>query len=63
MEKARDDEDLLQEIEPFQQRMRAQHSRWKKRLIGMGGEENSAPYIKKPSFKRSKSAPVGFGGT
>ena len=61
--RASDDDELLQEIEPFQKRMRAQHPRWKKRLIGMGGQKNSAPYNTKPSFKRSKSAPAGFGGS
>jgi hypothetical protein len=63
VERVGDNEDLLQEIEPFQKRMRAQHPRWKKRLIGMGGQKNSAPYSSKPSFKRSKSAPAGFGGS
>ena len=58
-----DNEDLLQEIEPFQKRMRAQHPRWKKRLIGMGGQKNTSPYNTKPSMKRGKNAPVGFGGS
>ena len=39
------------------------HTRKKKRLIGKGGQANSAPYTKKPSYKRSKSAPPGFGGS
>jgi hypothetical protein len=56
-------EEVIQEIEPYQKRMRELHPRWKKRLIGMGGQKNSAPYNTKPSFKRSKSAPAGFGGS
>jgi len=63
VERVGDNEDLLQEIEPFQKRMRAQHPRWKKRLIGMGGQKNTPPYSTKPSYKRSKSAPAGFGGS
>ena len=63
VERAADNEELLQEIEPYQRRMRAQHPRWKKRLIGMGGQKNAPPFSKKPSMKRGKNSPVGFGGT
>ena len=49
--------------EDYQQSVKKGHSSAKKRLIGMGDEPNSAPYVKKPSYKRSKSAPVGFGGS
>jgi hypothetical protein len=38
------------------------HERKKKRLIGKGAQPNSAPYSEKPSYKRAKSAPPGFGG-
>jgi|TARA_R110002020_G_scaffold6878_9_gene29184 hypothetical protein len=33
------------------------HSRKKRRLIGKGGQKNTAPYSEKPSMKRAKSAP------
>jgi len=33
------------------------HSRKKKRLIGKGGQKNTPPYVSRPSYKRSKSAP------
>tara|TARA_R110000744_G_scaffold5421_11_gene19203 strand:+ start:4173 stop:5168 length:996 start_codon:yes stop_codon:yes gene_type:complete len=56
------DEEILQEIEPYQKRMRAQHPRWKKRLIGGGGQANTAPFTKKPSGSRAKSAPPGAVG-
>tara|TARA_R110002020_G_scaffold200272_4_gene402411 strand:- start:1009 stop:1944 length:936 start_codon:yes stop_codon:yes gene_type:complete len=47
--------------EDYQQDVKKSYSKRKKRLIGGGDEPNSAPYTKKPSYKRSKSAPVGFG--
>jgi predicted nucleotidyltransferase len=53
----------LNEEESFQRRVKQRHYLQKKRLIGLGGEKNSSPYIKKPSYKRSKSAPAGFGGS
>ncbi len=56
------DEAVLTEVEEFQQAVKARHAKMKKRLIGMGGVKNTSPYIKKPSYKRSKSAPAGFGG-
>jgi hypothetical protein len=57
------DESVITEIGDFQNAVAARHAGMKKRLIGLGGEANSAPYIKKPSYKRSKSAPAGFGGS
>ena len=63
VERVGDNEEILHEIEPYQKRMRAKHPRWKKRLIGMGGQKNTPPYSTKPSFKRSKNSPVGFGGS
>jgi len=38
------------------------HPRKKKRLIGKGAQPNTPPYSDKPSYKRAKSAPAGFGG-
>jgi len=49
--------------EDFQQDVKRGHSRHKKRLIGLGGNKNVPPYTKRPGFKRSKSAPPGFGGS
>ena len=47
----------------FQRRMKQRHYIRKKALLGFGGQKNTSPYIKKPSYKRSKSAPAGFGGS
>jgi len=52
----------LLEIEPFQRKVKNRHNRMKKRLIGHGKQKNSPPFTKKPSYKRGKSAPPGFGG-
>tara|TARA_R110000824_G_scaffold38617_1_gene117846 strand:- start:1158 stop:1439 length:282 start_codon:yes stop_codon:yes gene_type:complete len=52
----------ITEEEEFQQSVKKQHPNMKQKLIGGGDEPNSPPYTKKPSYKRSKSAPVGFGG-
>ena len=60
------DEFVLKEIEKFQKLVKRKHSRMKRRLIGRGKVSTSAggsPYTKKPSFKRSKSAPAGAGGS
>jgi len=54
---------VLKEVEKYQRKVRARHNKMKKRLIGMGGAKNTTPYVKKPSMKRSKSAPAGFGGS
>lgn len=48
---------LLEQSEPFQRKMKAKHSRMKKRVIGHGGQSNTPPYSEKPSMERSKSAP------
>ncbi len=48
---------LLEQNEPFQRKMKAKHSRMKKRVIGYGGQSNTPPYSVKPSMQRSKSAP------
>ena len=51
----------LNELERYQRKIRRGHRRMKRRLIGFGGI--STPYFSKPSYKRSKSAPPGFGGS
>jgi len=48
---------LIEQGEPFQKKMKAKHSRLKKRVIGHGGQQNTPPYSEKPSMERSKSAP------
>ena len=52
---------IISEIEDFQKKMIKKHSAGKKRLLSLGGQANSSPYTDKPSMKRSKSAPPGFG--
>ena len=54
--------DRIQEEEKFQKRVKKKHSRNKKGLISFGGQKNSPPFTKKPSTKRGKSAPAGYGG-
>jgi len=53
----------LDEIGKFQKRMRAKHNRLKRLNIGHGKQKPGVAYPKKPNYKRSKSAPPGFGGT
>jgi len=55
--------DLLMEVEKFQKKMYKNHAKMKKRLVGLGGNKTTgAKGLKKVKiFKRSKSAPVGFG--
>lgn len=48
---------LTEQTEPFQKKMKAKHSRLKKRVIGHGGQKNTPPFTQKPSMERSKSAP------
>jgi len=55
--------DALLEEEGYQRRVKQRHYLMKKKLIGLGGEKNTSPYVKKPSYKRSKSAPAGLGGS
>ncbi len=57
------DEAVITEVGEFQRAVRARHMGMKKRLIGLGGAKNTTPYTSKPSYKRSKSAPAGFGGS
>jgi hypothetical protein len=51
----------IKEVEPYQKEMKKKHPKWKKMTIGMGGNKSTGggPYTKKPSMKRSKSAPPG----
>jgi len=53
----------LDEIEKFQKKVKRRHSRMKKRLISFGSQKTGVAYPNKPSYKRSKSAPPGFGGS
>jgi len=48
---------LAEQTEPYQRKMKAKHSRLKKRVIGHGGQKAGSPYSEKPSMERSKSAP------
>jgi len=56
--------DDLQEEGRFQRKVKKKHRRMKFRLIGKGkNKHNVGNKMKKPSYKRSKSAPPGAGGT
>lgn len=48
--------------EPFQKAVKKGHKKMKIRLIGLGGGKNTSG-TRRPSYKRSKSAPPGFGGS
>lgn len=48
---------ILSEMEAFQKKVKDKHPRLKNRVVGRGGQANTAPYSKKPSLKRGKSAP------
>jgi hypothetical protein len=50
-------DNFIKEEEPFQDAVKAKHTAGKKRLVGLGGNQNEDPYSEKPNFKRSKSAP------
>jgi hypothetical protein len=47
----------------YQNAVKKRHPGMKKRLIKHGNQPTGDPYDVKPSFKRSKSAPPGFGGS
>lgn len=54
----------LQEKEQFfQKKVKKRHKSMKKKIISRGKGKNEPPYTKKPSLKRSKSAPAGAGGS
>ena len=52
---------ILSEVEEFQKKMARLNDKSKKRLLTKGRQPNTSPYTIKPSLKRSKSAPPGFG--
>tara|TARA_R110002110_G_scaffold264440_1_gene480198 strand:+ start:758 stop:1699 length:942 start_codon:yes stop_codon:yes gene_type:complete len=52
----------LEEEAKFQERAKKRHARMKRGLIGLGKQKNTPPFSKKPSYKRGKSSPVGYGG-
>jgi predicted NUDIX family NTP pyrophosphohydrolase len=54
---------VISEDEPYQRAVKKKHSKMKMRLIGLGGNKKKEKGHAKPSFKRSKSAPPGAGGT
>ena len=55
---------LDEQTEPFQRKMAKGYSKKKKIMIALGKNKyKAAPYTNKPSHKRSKSAPPGFGGS
>lgn len=47
----------LKEEEPYQRLMRKKHSKYKKFLIGLGGNKKKEKGFSSPEFKRSESAP------
>ena len=49
--------------EDFQQQVKKGYRKMKIKLIGKGGNKYVSAGMKKPSYKRAKSAPVGFGGS
>ena len=53
----------LNELEKFQKKVKKHHKRRKRRLIGLGKQKTGRAYPKKPNYRRSKSAPVGYGGS
>ena len=53
----------LREEEPFQKAVKRKHMKMKYRLVGLGDNKNREKGHTRPSYKRSKSAPPGFGGT
>ena len=53
----------LQEEEPFQKAVKRKHTRMKYRLVGRGKNKKREKGHTRPSYKRSKSAPPGTGGT
>ena len=51
-------DEVKEQTEPFQRKVKAKHKGMKVRLIGKGkGKHVAGSYTKKPSNKRSKSAP------
>lgn len=57
------EEEKLNEEEPFQKAVKKNYRKMKIRLVGKGGNKYTSAGMKKPSYARSKSAPPGFGGS
>ena len=55
--------DPIIEESNFQRRLKQRYYLKKRWLTGYGDQKNTPPFTKKPSYKRSKSAPAGFGGS
>jgi hypothetical protein len=53
----------LDEEEKYQKLVKRRHRRHKSRLLSLGRQDPRAPFTKKPSHDRSKSAPAGAGGS
>jgi hypothetical protein len=57
-------EEIEEQTEPFQKAVKAGYRKMKFKLIGTGKNTyDVGGKMKKPSYKRSKSAPSGFGGS
>ena len=56
-------ENQLREEEPFQKAVKRKHTKMKYRLVGLGKNKKREKGHIRPSYKRIKSAPPGFGGT
>jgi len=57
-------EEIEEQTEPFQKEIKKNYRKMKIRLIGSGPNNyNIDGQMKKPSYKRAKSAPPGFGGS
>jgi predicted NUDIX family NTP pyrophosphohydrolase len=54
---------VINEDEPYQRAVEKKHRKMKMRLVGLGGNKKKEKGHEKPSYKRSKSAPPGAGGT
>jgi hypothetical protein len=57
------DQKLQEKEQFFQKKIKKRHKLMKTRIISRGKGKNKPPYTKKPSLKRSKSAPPGAGGS
>ena len=58
-------EEIEEQTEPFQRKVRAKHRKMKVRLIGKGNKKaakQGAPFNQNPDYNRSLSAPAAFGG-
>ena len=53
----------LEEIEKFQKKVKRRHKRAKKWFLSKGKQSPGRAYPNKPNYKRSRSAPGGFGGS